>query len=95
MDNNLELTVLPHVRWIVNNDGAVLLDTNSGSMFGVNGTGGLMWKCLTERHSPEEIIQCVTKEYGADREQVAKDFELFVAELKSKGLVDRASANAI
>lgn len=92
--NNAHYTVLPHVRWIVNADGAVLLDTNSGSMFSLNATGGLMWKCLTEGYATEDIALYIASECGAQNEEVAVDLDTFLADLQARGLLNRAQAEA-
>jgi Coenzyme PQQ synthesis protein D (PqqD) len=92
--NNAHYTLLPHVRWIVNADGAVLLDTNSGSMFSLNATGGLMWKCLTEGYATEDIALYIASECGVQTEEVAVDLDMFLAELQARGLLNPVQAQA-
>lgn len=95
MENNREFIVLPHVRWVVNSDGAVLLDTKSESMFSVNTTGGLMWKYLVEGHGREEIVRSICTECRVEREQIMADLDVFLVDLENKHLLYRIHSREV
>lgn len=90
-----EFMISRHIRWVLNIDGAVLLDTRSGSMFSVNATGGLMWKYIVEGYRREDIVRTVSGEYGVEREQVVVDLDIFLADLEGKHLLDRVSSKEV
>ena len=89
MTDSHRLIVMPHVRAVVNEDGAILLDTQSGAMFSVNAIGGLMWKYVAQGYSRDEIARSIAAECSAQQEQVGTDLDQFLRELELNSLLGR------
>lgn len=50
------LTIAPHIRSIVDHDGAVILDIKRDAMLTLNFTGGYVWEKLKQGKLIEEIV---------------------------------------
>jgi hypothetical protein len=87
--NDSYFGLLPHIRWITNDDGAVLLDTDSGKMFSLNAIGGQMLKLLDEGHGTDRIACTISEQCGVQSEQVANDLAKFLTELEQRRLVSK------
>jgi hypothetical protein len=76
----------PHLRSVVTQDGAVILDIPHNRMTTLNATGSYVWQCLQRGMSPESIASELSRETGADEAAVARDLNVFLEELQSKHL---------
>ncbi|WP_041585944.1 PqqD family protein [Terriglobus saanensis] len=54
-----------HLRTVVNEDGAAILDTKQGTISTLNATGGYVWPALERGESEEAIAASRVKETGA------------------------------
>ena len=81
------VTVAPHIRSIVDHDGAVILDIKRDAMLTLNSTGGYVWEKLKQGKLIEEIVTELANETGADPVAVDCDVRAFLDELKSKRLL--------
>jgi hypothetical protein len=79
--------VAPHIRSIVDHDGAVILDIERDSMLTLNSTGGYVWQKLRQGKLIDEIVSELAEETGADLLTVDRDVRAFLEELKSKHLL--------
>ncbi len=78
-------------RWLIpatvkataSKDGAVLLDVERGICFSVNAVGLKIWTLFQAGAGPAEIIHQLGTEYQVPGEQLKKDFEEFLRDLKS------------
>ena len=77
----------PHLRSVVDQDGAVILDIERNSMLTINSTGGYVWERLQQGVQIEEIIRNLASETGADPATVDRDVHEFLDELKSRHLL--------
>jgi hypothetical protein len=75
-----------HLRSIVDQDGAVILDIERDAMLTLNSTGGYVWGKLREGKLIDEIVRDLASETGADPVTVDCDVHAFLDELKSKHL---------
>lgn len=66
---------------------AVLLDVETETYFGLNGTGARMFKALTTAASIEAAIESLLREYDAEPETLRQDVEQLVEDLRSRGLL--------
>jgi hypothetical protein len=80
-------TPMPHLRSIVDHDGAVILDFEQDSILTLNPTAGYVWNKLQQGVSTETIIHELAKETLTDLEVVERDVRNFLEELKSRNLV--------
>ena len=78
-----------HLRAVVNEDGAVILDIERDSMSTLNPTGAYVWQGLQRGETIETIIANLARETGEDHLLVERDLREFVAELQRKQLMPR------
>ena len=80
-------TTPPHLRSIVDQDGAVILDIPRNAMTTLNPTGAYVWQRLERGMGLDAIVAELASETGTDEAVVAKDVDGFMEELKSKHLL--------
>lgn len=76
-----------HLRTIVDQDGAVILDTRNDRMLTLNPTGGYVWNKLQQGRSIEETISDLAHETGVDPLVVEQDIRNFLDQLRSNDLL--------
>jgi hypothetical protein len=81
------ISVPPHLRSIVDHDGAVILDTPNNAMTPLNSTGAYVWERLERGMALDDIITELAQATSTDRTIVGTDVNLFMEELKSRRLV--------
>ena len=79
-------TLRPHLRSVVDHDGAVILDIEYDTMLTINSTGSYVWERLQQGKQIDEIIRELAGETGADPLTVDRDVHTFLDELKAKHL---------
>jgi len=80
-------TVSPHIRSIVDHDGAVILDIERDAMLTLNSTGAYVWEKLRQGKLIDEIVSDLARETGVDPVTVECDVRIFLDDLKSKHLL--------
>jgi Coenzyme PQQ synthesis protein D (PqqD) len=81
------MTASTNVRSTVTEEGVVLLDVSSGKIFHSNPIGSRVWTKLQEGSALPDIVDEITTEFKAPREQVEADILEYVQSLKSNGLI--------
>ncbi|WP_353072019.1 PqqD family protein [Tunturiibacter gelidiferens] len=76
-----------HLRFIVNQDGAVILDIPRNQMVTLNATGGYIWDKLQRGKAVEEIVRELSMETNTDPHIVERDVDAFLEQLMSKHLL--------
>ena len=76
-----------HLRSVVDQDGAVILDMERNAMSTLNSTGAYVWDGLQRGQSIDEIIESLARETGTDRLLVDQDVHAFMHDLKLKHLM--------
>jgi hypothetical protein len=76
-----------HLRSIVDQDGAVILDMERNTMSTLNPTGAYVWEGLQQGKLVDEIIANLAHETGSDLNIVDGDVHAFLEELKLKRLL--------
>lgn len=71
-------------------DDIVLVNLQSDEMYSLNSTGARAWELLGEGHDLEAIDATLADEYDVDLEEVRRERETLVDELKQRGLVELA-----
>jgi hypothetical protein len=84
------INIAPHVRSIVDHDGAVILDMPRNAMTTVDSTGGYIWERLQRGLQVDAIVAELSRDTGADELMVARDVEEFMEQLKSRHLISLA-----
>ena len=65
----------------------VLLDLATGTYFGLNGTGTMVWQMLCAGRSTHEIAAALARDLDVSEETALADVAVLVAALTQKGLV--------
>ncbi len=74
---------------------AVLLDPVAGCSYNLNQTGTLIWKLLDGQHSIHDITTVLSSTYAAAYEQVAKDVEQVLADLRENNLLNDTQSSVL
>jgi len=80
-------SVMPHLRSIVDHDGAVILDAACNSMLALNATGGYVWEKLQQGRLIEDIVRELAEETLTEVAVVERDVREFIDQLKARRLV--------
>jgi hypothetical protein len=78
--------LLPHLRTVVNQDGAAILDVSRNQITTLNSTGGFIWDRLRQGRTVEQAIQDLAIESDTDPAVVERGVNAFLEQLKSKHL---------
>jgi len=76
-----------HLRAIVNQDGAAILDRKSGIISTLNSTGAVIWQALERGEDTETVAQSLATQTGEDIEAIRKDVANFVEALRKQNLL--------
>jgi hypothetical protein len=78
---------LPHLRSVVSQDGAIILDIKNNTLLTLNPTGGYIWARLRQGKCLDDIICDLARDTGMALAVVERDVDHFLEELKSKGVL--------
>jgi Coenzyme PQQ synthesis protein D (PqqD) len=78
------------VAWREAGDEVLALDLNSSTYISANSSAVLLWKMLAEGTSREALVARLMGEYGIDESRAGVDVDAFVADLDSRGLLQRS-----
>lgn len=81
------LKINSHVRSMVGDDGAVLLDLKGGKYYSLNIVGATIWNKAQEGYTLAGILEHLKSEFSAPPAQLHEDLTTFVKGLEKKGLV--------
>ena len=76
-----------HLRCVVDQDGAAILDMELGVISTLNATGAYVWRGLECGESVETIIRNLADETGEDLVAVNRDVQEFLLTLQQKHLL--------
>jgi hypothetical protein len=77
------------VRFVQNQDGAVLLDIQQNLCLGMTPTAVRIWELLSLNRSANDITHYLAAECGVPEVQIVDDVKAFIAELMNNGLLFR------
>ncbi len=81
--------MMEHLRTVANEDGAAILNTESGALSTLNATGAYVWEALQRGVEESTIIAGLIQETGESPEVVATDIRAFLASLKEHTVLTR------
>jgi hypothetical protein len=84
----MNLSPRPHVRSIIDADGAVLLDLREGRYYSLNAVGGRIWTRLATGWSLSQIERDLSEAFAVPIQIASRDVSAFIADLKGKCLLD-------
>ena len=77
----------PHLRTIVNQDGAAVLDTEKGTISTLNTTGAYIWQALERGEREEAIVNGLAHETGELPNAICDDVKDFIASLRDQKML--------
>jgi len=87
------ISISPEVRFVVNPEGAVLLNLERGHYQSLNGTGAAIWKEISGGASSDEVVTRLSDRYPAiPKERLESDVHSFLSQLAARGLVTLEAA---
>ena len=66
----------------------VVVDMHSGAYHVFNEVGGIIWKGLAAAREPADILLELTGTFAVEAPQIKADFDRFIDQLKSIGLLE-------
>ena len=81
------MSVPQHLRTVINQDGAAILDIPRNQITTLNATGGFIWERLQQGRTVEQVVQDLAVASNTDLALVQHDVHAFVEELKSERLL--------
>jgi hypothetical protein len=73
----------------------VILDLQSGTYYGLDAVGALIWTLLEQPASLDTLRDAILAEYDVDPETCRQDTLAFVEELQAAGLVEVSDAAVV
>ena len=70
----------------------VLLDTQSGTYFGLNAVGSRIWELASEPYRIQDVVTVLLDEFAVSKEQLERDVLHFVNSLFQKSLIHVVAA---
>ena len=77
----------PHVRSMIDEDGAILLDLKAGKYYSLNSVAAALWTRAEQDMDEEQILDELETLYRVGPEQLEADIRELVIGLEKKGLV--------
>lgn len=71
-------------------DEMVMLNVETGTYFGLDEVGALIWGLVADDHNEASIIEHITTSYDVDELQARTDLHAFLGQLNAKGLLEFA-----
>ncbi len=68
-------------------DEAVLLHVPSGTYYGLNTTGILLWEAVQNKQPLLSVVDSILSEYEVERSQVLNDLQTLLQDLLNSGLL--------
>jgi hypothetical protein len=78
-----------HLRTIVNQDGAAVLDTERGTISTLNTTGAYIWQALERGEREVDIVDGLARETGESPDTIRDDVKVFIAALRDQKILSR------
>jgi hypothetical protein len=75
-----------HLRTVVNQDGAAILNSTTGTITALNSTGAFVWQALERGEDPNMIAQELARETGKPVKSLERDVREFIQALKDRQL---------
>jgi len=74
---------------IATSEAGLIFNPGTGDSFSVNSIGSEILALLKENRSQQEIIDFITSRYDAERNQLERDMDDFLAQLSDYNLLDK------
>lgn len=77
------------IVWRVVDGETLLLDTQSGDYFSLNGTGTEIWNLVAQGMTRDEVAQKLVERYDLAFDDAARDVDALVEDLVSQQIVEQ------
>jgi hypothetical protein len=77
------------VRWREVDGEVVAIDLDSSMYLSTNESGVLLWRCLADGTTREELVEELVRAFGIDPMQAEADVAGFLDELEARNLLER------
>jgi len=75
------------VTWRELGGDVVILNVETGVYFGLDGSGGVIWRELVEHGSVEKTLESLKRQFDVEPGELRRDLDDLLARLVDKGLV--------
>ncbi len=75
------------VVWTKLGDEVAILNSQTGTYFGLDPVGSRIWCLVAEGRGTEEVVMTLLSEYGVDEQRVRTDLQELMEQLASRALV--------
>jgi Coenzyme PQQ synthesis protein D (PqqD) len=79
----------PNLRFIANEDGAVILDVDHNTICTLNTMGAYVWQDLQSGKQLDEVIANLRRDTGEDSLLIERDVHAFFEDLEQRHLLPR------
>ena len=79
------------LQWVELEGEVVALDESALTYLGANESAALLWRELATGTSPERLAELLVDHFGIDPVEARADVDGFVADLRSRGLLEAGS----
>jgi hypothetical protein len=76
-----------HLRSVMNQDGAAILDTKLGTLTTLNETGAYIWQALERGEREEAIVMALTHATSESAKVIERDVRSFLVALAEQNLI--------
>lgn len=76
------------LTWQAVGDDVIVLDLDGSMYLRINGSGSVLWEALADGASEAELTDMLLEEFDVTTEQASADVGAFVADLRSRGLIE-------
>tara|TARA_B100000242_G_scaffold288527_1_gene256903 strand:+ start:1223 stop:1477 length:255 start_codon:yes stop_codon:yes gene_type:complete len=84
----MQLKLSKNFLSVQNDDSLILLNLDSGKYLEANNTGKIILDLIALGKNKEEILKILEIDFQCSSEQLLSDFEFFLKELKTKGILE-------
>ena len=78
-----------NLSWREIDEEILVLDLEAAAYISVQGAGRTLWPLLVTGATRSQLVTALTAKYEIDDEVAVRDVDLFVADLKERGLIDQ------
>ena len=76
-----------NLSWQLTGENIVVLDLTSSVYLQLSGSGRLLWECLAEGATRDELIDALVNRYEIDADRAGADVDDFLSDLTDRGLL--------
>ncbi len=83
----IEIQLPGDVMWTQIGDEVAILNSSTGTYFGLDAVGSRIWCLIAQKLSPEQIVATLLAEYEVDEAEVRRDLDELIEKLSQRALI--------